>query len=134
MFEGTEDIERPPGWITRPKGPSAGQSTMFVLLDMFLGINHLAIASEFQTEMLIYMPRQHREMVKQFKKKLTMSVNDFIKGNNFSKLRKFVEHENIKKRANILFDIFQNNHYRPKTKLNKSYLTHTIIALVKFHS
>ena len=84
MFEGTEDIERPPGWITRPKGPSAGQSTMFVLLDMFLGINHLAIASEFQTEMLIYMPRQHREMIKQFKKKLTMSVNDFIKGNHFS--------------------------------------------------
>ena len=81
IFEGTEDIERPPGWITSPKGPSAGQSTMFVLLDMFLGINHLAIASEFQTEMLLYMPRQHREMVIQFKKKLTMTVKDFIKGN-----------------------------------------------------
>ena len=67
---------------------------MFVLLDLFLGINHSPIASEFQTEMLIYMPRQHREMVKQFKKKLTVSVNDFIKGNNFSKLRKFVEHDN----------------------------------------
>ena len=82
MFEGTEDVERPPGWITRPKGPSAGQSTMFVLLDLFLGIDHSPIASEFQTEMLIYMPRQHREMVKQFKKKLKMSVKDFIKGND----------------------------------------------------
>ena len=93
MFEGTEDIERPPGWITRPKGPSAGQSTMFVLLDMFLGISHLAIASEFQTEMLLYMPRQHREMVIQFKKKLTMTVKDFLKGNTFSRLIKVVEHE-----------------------------------------
>ena len=92
MFEGTEDIERPPGWITSPKGPSAGQSTMFVLLDMLLGINHLAIASEFQTEMLLYMPRQHREMVIQCKDKLTMTVKDFLKGNTFSRLTKVVEH------------------------------------------
>ena len=92
IFEGTEDIERPPGWITSPKGPSAGQSTMFVLLDMLLGINHLAIASEFQTEMLLYMPRQHREMVIQCKDKLTMTVKDFLKGNTFSRLTKVVEH------------------------------------------
>jgi hypothetical protein len=81
-FEGTQDIERPKNWISCPKGPSAGQSTMFVLLDNILGIDHSIVAKEFQDEMLCYMPRQHREMVLKLKEKLVLSIRDFIRGNN----------------------------------------------------
>jgi len=84
-FEGTQDIERPKNWVSCPKGPSAGQSTMFVLLDNLLGIDHSIVAQDFQDEMLCYMPRQHREMVLTFKEKLVFSIRDFIRGNNYYK-------------------------------------------------
>ena len=80
-FAGTQTIDKPNDWISCPKGPSAGQSTMFVLLDIILGIDHSVVAKEFQEEVLNYMPRQHREMVIKFKEKLSLSVRDFIKGN-----------------------------------------------------
>ena len=80
-LEGTQDIERPKNWVSCPKGPSAGQSTMFVLLDNLLGIDHSIVAKEFQDEMLCYMPRQHREIILNFKEKLVLSIRDFIRGN-----------------------------------------------------
>ena len=80
LFVGAQTIDRPDDWISCPKGPSAGQSTMFVLLDTLLGIDHGFIAKEFQEEMLSYMPRQHREMIIRFKAKLGLSLHDFIKG------------------------------------------------------
>ena len=45
------------------KGPSAGQSTMMVLFDLFLGVRHQGSAREFQQEMLQYMPSQFRQSV-----------------------------------------------------------------------
>ena len=74
----TEDIEKPVDWVSSPKGPSAGQSTIFVLLDNFLGIDHGDVAKEFQEEMIHYMPRQHKHMVLKFKEKLVTSVRHFI--------------------------------------------------------
>ena len=79
-LEGTEDIKLPSNWISIPKGPSAGQSTIFLLLDSFLGIDHGKIAEEFQEEMIHYMPRRHKHMVLKFQEKMTMSVRHFIVG------------------------------------------------------
>ena len=79
-FEEVDPMELPKDWVCRPKGPSAGQSTMFVMLDMFLGIDHSRVAKEFQEETLIYMPRQHRDMVIAFQTKLVTSIRDFIGG------------------------------------------------------
>jgi hypothetical protein len=45
------------------KGPSAGQSTMMVLFDLFLGVRHQGAAREFQQEMLQYMPGHFRQSV-----------------------------------------------------------------------
>ena len=81
MLEGTEEIEKPLHWISSPKGPSAGQSTIFVMLDKFLGINHGEVANEFQEEMINYMPRQHKHIVLRFKEKLNVSLRHFITGN-----------------------------------------------------
>ena len=78
ILQDTEDIKKPEGWISSPKGPSAGQSTIFVLLDNFLGIEHGDVAKEFQEEMIHYMPRQHRHLVLKFKEKLITSVRHFI--------------------------------------------------------
>ena len=47
---------------------------------MFLGIEHGYISRQFQEEMLGYMPRQHKEMVIQFKEKRDISLRNFIKG------------------------------------------------------
>lgn len=51
------------------KGASAGQSTMFMLFDLFLGVEHRDLAAEFQEEMLGYMPEPHRKMVCDFREK-----------------------------------------------------------------
>ena len=51
-----------------PKGPSAGQSAAFMLLDLFLGIRHKADAKKFQDEMADkYLPRNHRKMVQRYR-------------------------------------------------------------------
>ena len=79
---GTDGIVRPSDWISCPKGPSAGQSTMFLLLDIFLGIDHGSTPRQFQEEMLGYMPRQHKEMVIRFKEaNRGISLRNYIKGN-----------------------------------------------------
>ena len=83
LFEGTEEISKPVNWVSSPKGPSAGQSTIFVLLDSFLGINHGDVAKEFQEEMILYMPRQHKKMILSFKEKLVISVRQLIMGKYF---------------------------------------------------
>lgn len=38
--------------MVRPKGPSAGQSAVFILLDLFLGVGHTGEPKSFQDEML----------------------------------------------------------------------------------
>ena len=57
----------------RSKGPSAGQSTVFLLLDLALGIRNAALDgpddsphSSFQVEMLAYMPAPHRVCARVF--------------------------------------------------------------------
>ena len=66
--------------IVYPKGPSAGQSTMILLFDLLLGIHHVGSGKEFQTEMLNYMPWQHRQMITDFRELVTRfgSVRDII--------------------------------------------------------
>ena len=66
--------------IVNPKGPSAGQSTMILLFDLLLGIHHVGAGKEFQTEMLNYMPWQHRQMITDFRELVTRlgSVRDII--------------------------------------------------------
>ena len=80
ILEGTEEIKVPSNWIFIPKGPSAGQSTIFLLLDSFLGIDHGKVAKEFQEEMIHYMPYRHKHMVLKFKEKMNRSVRQFIIG------------------------------------------------------
>lgn len=53
------------------KGPSAGQSTMILLIDSFLGVEHDASGSAFQDEMMGYMPEPHRRMVRDYRQKWT---------------------------------------------------------------
>merc|ERR1712151_758714 len=62
------------------KGPSAGQSTMVVLFDIFLGISHEPGGVNFQKDMLIYMPERHRQMALDYqaKWKRTMPVRDYV--------------------------------------------------------
>jgi len=64
----------------KPKGPSAGQSAMVMLFDIFLGVDHAKAGSEFQKEMLGYMPEAHRRMVMDYKKKwdIVMPVRKYI--------------------------------------------------------
>eukprot|EP00927_Polykrikos_kofoidii_P042863 TRINITY_DN36911_c0_g1_i1.p1 TRINITY_DN36911_c0_g1~~TRINITY_DN36911_c0_g1_i1.p1 ORF type:complete len:499 (+),score=71.37 TRINITY_DN36911_c0_g1_i1:62-1558(+) len=66
------------------KGPSAGQSTMIVLFDLFLGVTecHTNGVSLFQHEMLGYMPAAHRMMVQDFAEKIKKvgSVRTYIEG------------------------------------------------------
>eukprot|EP00933_Yihiella_yeosuensis_P018978 TRINITY_DN15447_c0_g1_i1.p1 TRINITY_DN15447_c0_g1~~TRINITY_DN15447_c0_g1_i1.p1 ORF type:complete len:488 (-),score=70.60 TRINITY_DN15447_c0_g1_i1:58-1521(-) len=51
------------------KGPSAGQSTVILMIDTLLGVSHEKTGSEFQDEMLTYMPAPHRQMVLDFREK-----------------------------------------------------------------
>ena len=57
--EGGEDV------VEVAKGPSAGQSVIFFVLDAFLGVGHArgGHSESFQTEMLEYIPPQHKAMV-----------------------------------------------------------------------
>lgn len=68
----------------RSKGPSAGQSTMIILFDLFLGVEHGALGSGFQEEMLMYMPEPHRRMIKDYREKWqdTPSVRQFVLSQN----------------------------------------------------
>merc|ERR1712008_418631 len=53
-------------------GPSAGQSTMIVMFDIFLGVSecHRNEAKAFQLEMMGYMPAAHRRIVEDLATKL----------------------------------------------------------------
>ena len=53
--------------LNTSKGPSAGQSTVILLLDSFLAVSHTGQGSAFQDEMLMYMPAEHRQMVLDFR-------------------------------------------------------------------
>jgi len=71
------DADCPP-ILARAKGPSAGQSSIFMLIDVALGVRRAADAklgvdaasasahATFQSEMLAYMPAPHRELVAAF--------------------------------------------------------------------
>ncbi|CAE7309054.1 Ido1 [Symbiodinium natans] len=57
------------GFLNSSKGPSAGQSTVILLLDVFLAISHTGPGVTFQEEMLTYMPAEHRQMVLDFRQR-----------------------------------------------------------------
>mmetsp|Transcript_8977 Transcript_8977/g.16570 ORF Transcript_8977/g.16570 Transcript_8977/m.16570 type:complete len:392 (+) Transcript_8977:119-1294(+) len=54
-------------------GVSAGQTSMIVLFDIALGIDHKFSALEYHTEMLKYLPGKHRKLLLDFKAKITHS-------------------------------------------------------------
>lgn len=54
------------GLMNQCKGPSAGQSTVILMLDIFLSVSHLQAGAAFQDEMLMYMPAEHRQMLLDF--------------------------------------------------------------------
>jgi indoleamine 2,3-dioxygenase len=63
IFEGVEEdptLQQP----TELSGPSAGQSALVHVLDIYLGVDHQASATperpSFMSRMLVYMPRNHR--------------------------------------------------------------------------
>jgi hypothetical protein len=60
--------------IVRFKGPSAGQSTIFIVFDDLLGIKHGEAMVEFQHEMLEYMPTPHRQFVFDLRKKFVFGI------------------------------------------------------------
>jgi hypothetical protein len=64
--------------LTTAKGPSAGQSTMIIMFDRFLGISHFnkqgGEAGPFQDEMCDYMPGQHRQLLQDFCTKLVRNA------------------------------------------------------------
>lgn len=72
--------------VSMGKGPSAGQSTMMILFDMFLGITHFnkegGEAGPFQEEMHQYMPAVHRQLLRDFAEKMKASgtVRDYVEG------------------------------------------------------
>ncbi len=54
--------------MVHPKGPSAGQSAVFILLDLFLGVSHKGEPKQFQEEMSDhYLPRAHRQLITHFR-------------------------------------------------------------------
>ena len=55
--------------LNTSKGPSAGQSTVILLLDSFLAVSHNKAGLAFQDEMLTYMPAEHRQMVLDFRQR-----------------------------------------------------------------
>ena len=57
------------GLLNKSKGPSAGQSTIILLLDSFLAVSHSESGVAFQEEMLSYMPAEHRQMVLDFRQR-----------------------------------------------------------------
>lgn len=65
-YEGVEDdaeLSHP----TELSGPSAGQSSLIHVLDVFLGVDHQSKSSDkpsFMSRMLTYMPRNHRLFLK----------------------------------------------------------------------
>lgn len=73
------------GRFVRAKGPSAGQSTMIMMLDLALDIKHPNRkpegAGSFQEEMLTYMPGAHRLLVSHFRDGLKRcgSIREYVK-------------------------------------------------------
>lgn len=54
------------GLMNQCKGPSAGQSSVILMLDIFLSVSHVTAGKAFQEEMLMYMPAEHRQMLLDF--------------------------------------------------------------------
>lgn len=70
------------------KGPSAGQSSVIMLIDMFLGVRHDMTGEEFQAEMLSYMPTLHRKMMTDYSEKCQRHhVASFVLKSNHGHLR-----------------------------------------------
>lgn len=70
-----------PGYVRlKGDGPSGGQSTMFLMLDVALGIEHGANTSAFQEKAKAHMPRSHREVLDNFvsRMKACGSLRDYI--------------------------------------------------------
>ena len=93
--------------IVKFKGPSAGQSTLIVMLDQLLGVNHFGTAGSFQKEMLGYMPGKHRQLLVDFGERVkkygnlkgyaencSASNQARISGRNRSLLFKFASSDN----------------------------------------
>ena len=87
IFEGIEDHPE----LTIPSelsGPSAGQSSMIHVIDIFLGVDHETSgtnASSFMTRMKIYMPRNHRALLDHLKAN-PRPLRDFVKHSGDAKL------------------------------------------------
>lgn len=60
-------VEGEGGLEVRAKGPSAGQSAVFFIVDALLGVSHQEEARAFQKEMAaLYLPSEHRCLVQDF--------------------------------------------------------------------
>jgi len=71
------------GVLAFSKGPSAGQSTMFFVFDIFLGVSHGEDGREFQEDMIGYLPAPHRALVLDYRAKWheTTPVRQFVEQN-----------------------------------------------------
>jgi len=69
------------GLLNSCKGPSAGQSSIILLLDIFLSVSHVKAGTAFQDEMLMYMPAEHRQLILDFRARWQAvgSISDFVK-------------------------------------------------------
>jgi hypothetical protein len=68
VMESVEGVRAAVGGVrVCPKGPSAGQSAVFIILDLFLGVSHAGEAGSFQREMAdFYLPAVHSRLVRDF--------------------------------------------------------------------
>ena len=75
------------------KGRMRGAGETFelagLLFDAMLGVSHHSSAKEFQEEMVIYMPAAHRQMVLDFKQRVSSSgsVKDYVRRSSNQALR-----------------------------------------------
>ena len=87
--------------VATPKGPSAGQSAIFIIFDLLLGVRHArsgereepsdnTVMRAFQSEMREYMPYKHRLLIQHFETALSAagycSVGHYISSGNGGKL------------------------------------------------
>ena len=55
--------EGPAGQVAKSAGPSAGQTAIFIVIDLALGVDHGPKLKAFQHEMREYLPREHRALI-----------------------------------------------------------------------